>query len=125
VIGRCLEPGSKRRTKIGPQLPGHRPLPRVRPGRAVQRRIDLTNVDDARGDDRAIVAAFIAAASPLALTAIEVRGVLAAGHEDTRAGRLGADDPRMRAAARIAHRAFVRGRVPGFRNPRERGRVEA
>ena len=125
VIGRCPEPGAQRRIKVGPQFLAHRPSARLCPGRAVQRRIDLPDVDDARRDDGAIVTAFVAAASPFALAAIEIRGVLAARHKDTRAGRGGADDAGLRAAARVAHRTFVRGRVPGFGNPRERWRIEA
>ena len=73
-----------------------------------------------RRRDRAIVAAFVAAAAPLALAAIEVRGVLAARHEHARPGRFGAEHAGRGAAARIARGAFVRGRVPRDRRSNSR-----
>ena len=73
--------------------------------------------------DRALVAAFIAAASPLALATIEVRGVLAPRDEDAgsrcdRANHAGAS-----AAARITRRPFMRGGIPLIRDPHLDGRI--
>src|SRR5690349_11871719 len=66
---------------------------------------------------RQIVTALVAAASPLALTAIEIRCVLAFRDKYARAVRLRSKDSRRRAAARITHGSFMGGGVPFVREP--------
>jgi len=124
VIGRCLEPGSKRRIEVRLQLLAHRPAMRACPDRAVHWRIDLAEVDDARRDHGSILGTLVAAAAPLALAAIEIGRMLAARHEHPRADRLGADHARVGGTTGVADRAFMRGRVPGLGDPPECGRIE-
>src|SRR5690349_17501818 len=95
----------------------------MRPDCAVHGRIDLAKIDHGNGLNADVVTAVIAAASPLALPAIEVRCVLPFRHEHARAAGDRAEQARGRATARIANRSFVRGGVPGVGHPFLRGCV--